>query len=111
MKPLTVILLTAALVPAGCGMQVDVTKTGKGYHAPTRPADVEVLMLDPTRPYVELGTVSVLRCDPTEIARMHNALRAKAAPLGAHAVVLINSGVDEDDKLWATGAAVRYTDQ
>ncbi len=51
-----------------------------------------------------------MRCEPTEVARMHNALRAKAAPLGADAVVLINSGIDENGKLWATGAAVRYTD-
>jgi len=111
MRPMTLIMLSAALLLAGCGMQVDVTKTGKGYQAPTRPADVDVLMLGPSRPYTELGAVSVLRCLPTDVARMHNALRAKAAPLGADAVILINSGIDANGDLWATGAAIGYTDK
>jgi len=93
------------------GMQVDVTKTAKGLNPPSKPDDIEILMLRPTRDYVELGTVSVHNCPLGDKARMHNALRAKTASLGADAVVLQNSGIYRDGDfyyLWATGAAIKY---
>jgi hypothetical protein len=45
---------------------------------------------------------------------MHNAIRAKTAPLGAHAVIITDSGivvVRNAPKLWSTGFALRYSDQ
>jgi hypothetical protein len=114
MRNLALLLALAGFSTAGCGMKVDVTKTAKGFHAPTNPDDVEILMMRPAKPYVELGTVSVYDCNPSDTARMHNALRAKAAPLGANAVVLINSGIDVSGYapvLWATGAAIRYSEE
>lgn len=69
-----------------------------------------------TRPdvdYVELATVSTTNWAPSETAKMHNLLRAKTAPLGAHAVVITNSGilrVGDRDVLWATGVAIKYKD-
>jgi hypothetical protein len=101
-----------ALVGVGCAT-VDVTKTAKGFYEPTRPDDVDILMSRPDRSYVELATVSTTNWNPKETAKMHNAMRAKTAPLGAHAVVITDSGivvVRNSAKLWSTGFALRYKD-
>lgn len=104
------------IVCAGCMTgcaQVDVTKTAKGYFEPTRADDIEILMTRPNREFIELGTVSTSNWQPKETAKMHNALRAKTAPLGANAVVITDSGiiiVNNSPKLWSTGFALRYKD-
>ena len=100
-------LLGAALL-AGCAT-TDVTKTGKGHYDATNPNNVEILMTKPNRTFVELGSVSAAKFKPKQTAIMHNAFRSKAAALGADAVFIINSGIDEKGHLWATGVAVRYT--
>ncbi|TWT45125.1 hypothetical protein RAS1_15470 [Phycisphaerae bacterium RAS1] len=110
MKKLIGCILLTTL--AGCAT-VDVTKTAKGFYSPTRPDDVEILMSRPDRHYTELATVSTTNWDPSETAKMHNAIRAKSAPLGAHAVVITDSGVvvvRNSPKLWATGFALRFGD-
>ena len=90
MKRLSVlgILTLGVLLGTGCAT-VDVTKTAKGFFSPTRPADVEILMTLPQREYSELATVATANWRPSETAKMHNAMRAKTAPLGAHAVVIL----------------------
>lgn len=96
----------------GCAT-VDVTKTAKGYFEPTRPDDVEILMTVPQRRYQELATVSTANWNPNQTAKMHNALRAKSAPLGADAVVLNQSGIvikNNQPKMWSTGFALIYKD-
>lgn len=104
------LLITVAAV--GCAPVVDVTKTSKGFHAPTNPNDVEVLMLKPDRKFVELGAISTYNWPMTETAKMHNALRAKSAPLGANAVIILGSGLVPGSGgsgiLWVTGVAIRY---
>ena len=106
--PTMVVLGLIALVATSCAV-VDVTKTSKGVYPATDPNEVEILMTKPDKPYVELATVSTRNWNPGSTAKMHNALRAKAAPLGASAVILLNSGIDYNGYLWSTGAAVRYT--
>ncbi|MBA2271217.1 MAG: hypothetical protein H0W20_11575 [Chthoniobacterales bacterium] len=104
------ILLAATLLSVSCAT-VDVTKTAKGYHAPTNPNNVEILMTVPTRPFIELGTVTVTNVPVRNEAKMHNAIRAKAAPLGANAVVIQSQGIIPalgGGTRWATGAALRY---
>lgn len=104
------IACVSCLLSFGCAT-VDVTKTVKGYYDATRPDDVEILMTVPGRKYIELATVSTTNWDPKETAKMHNALRAKSAPLGAHAVVITQSGVvvvRNTPKLWSTGFALRF---
>jgi len=86
---------------------VDVTKTAKGHHEPTDPNDVAILMTVPDSQYVELGTVTTTRWNPSQTAKMHNALRAKTAPLGANAVILTDTGRDVNGYLWANGVAIR----
>lgn len=96
----------------GCAT-VDVTKTAKGFYSPTRADDVEILMSRPERKYVELGTVSTSNWSPKDTAKMHNAIRAKTAPLGADAVVITDSGIvviRNSPSLWATGFALHFTD-
>lgn len=103
------LLLSLAVV--GCA-NVDITKTAKGAFSPTDPNNVEILTALPRdRAYEEIATISTTEWSPSESAKMHNALRAKAAPLGADAVVLSNSGIDPRGYLWSTGAAIRFKDR
>lgn len=91
---------------------VDVTKTASGFYNPTDPNAVEILKTKPERKFVELGTVTVSGFDSRETAKMHNAIRAKAAPLGANAVILTDEGLMPAGwgtyERWATGVAIRY---
>jgi len=90
---------------------VDVTKTSKGFYDPTNASDVEILKTRPDRHYEELGTVTVTGFKPEEAAKMHNAVREKAAALGANAVILTEEGMVQDGwglKRWATGVAIRF---
>lgn len=99
-----------SMLVVGCAT-VDVTKTGKGYYTPTNPSDVEILKTLPNRPYEEVGTVSAMKFDADESAKMHNAIRVKAAPLGANAVVLTDEGIWDNGRRWATGVALHYKDE
>ena len=65
-------------------------------------------MTKPERNYIELATISTGQWKPSDTANMHKALRAKAAPLGADAVVLLNSGINDKGEFWSTGMAIRY---
>lgn len=118
---LSALFFAFIMVAVGCvdiegGMQVDVIKTAKGFDSPSKPDDIEILMLRPTKDYVELGAVTVSSCPLGDKARLFNALRAKSAPLGADAVVLQSAVIYNVDVgrvkvpyLWATGAAIKYT--
>jgi hypothetical protein len=105
-------LLLAIFTFIGCA-SVDVTKTGKGYYPPTNPNEVEILMTIPSRPYEELASVTTTGHEMRAEAKMHNAIRAKAAPLGAHAVILKDQGIIPTGmgggQRWAMGVAIRYT--
>ena len=104
--------LTLLAWTAGCAATVDVTKTHKGSYDPTDPNEVEVLKTRPERSYEELGTVTASGFSPSDTAKLHNGVRAKAAELGAHAVILTEEGLIPDGwggaKKWATGVAIRY---
>ena len=96
----------------GCAT-VTVTKTGKGYFKPTDPDEVEILITVPertTREFIELATVTTQKWSTNDTAKMHNSLRAKCAPLGANAVILGSSGIDNNGDFWASGVAIRYKD-
>lgn len=83
----SLLALIAVIAFNSCG-SVDVTKTATGYHEPTNPASVKILRTMPEYSFTELGTVDVTGFTPRDTAKMHNAIRAKAAPLGATAVIL-----------------------
>jgi hypothetical protein len=95
---------------AACA-EVDITKTNKGFFDPTNPNDVDILKTRPDKPFVELGTVTATNFAPSDSAVMHNAIRSKAAALGASAVILTEEGIIPagfGPKRWATGVAIRY---
>ena len=101
-----------ALLSTGCAT-VDVTKTAKGFFSATRADDVDILMTLPDRKYTELATVSTTNWHPRETAKMHNAMRAKTAPLGANAVIILESGIvvtRNRQYMWTSGVALRYKD-
>ena len=91
---------------------VDVTKTAKGFHDKTDPNEIQILKTIPEKSYLELGTVTVTGFPPNDTAKMHNAIRAKSANLGANAVILTDEGMVRDGwaglRRWATGVAIRY---
>lgn len=103
----------ACLVLAACS-EVDITKTATGYYTPTRADDIQILMTKPDRAFVELGSVTVTGFDSDETAKEHNAIRQKAAGLGADAVILTTEGIERDiwgnHARWATGVAIRFKD-
>jgi hypothetical protein len=99
-------LACISMTVAGCQV-VTVTKTAKGYFEPTKADDIQILMTRPDKPYEELATVSTNAWAPGSDASMHNALRAKCAPIGATAVVITSSGVDRG-YAWTSGVAIRY---
>jgi len=99
------------LIVCGCA-EVNVTKTAKGYFAPTTPDEIEILVTVPLhRDYTELATVTTKHWETKDTAKMHNSLRAKCAPLGANAVILGSSGIDYNGYFWASGVAIRYKDK
>ena len=110
MKRLFITTLAAVFMTAGCAT-VDVTKTGKGFHEATQASSVDIWKTLPESKYEELGTVTVTGFKVSETAKMHNAIRAKAAALGANAVVLTEEGIIPGGfnlKKWATGVAISY---
>lgn len=107
----TLALITSIALLSGCAV-VDVTKTAKGFYNPTNPNDVQILKTVPQQKYIELGTVAVNGFQVSDTAKMHNAIRAKAAPLGANAVILTTDGMIPGAygtaTIWATGVAIRF---
>lgn len=103
-------IFSALVFLAGCA-SVDVTKTAKGFYQPTNPNNIEILKTKPNKDFDELGTVTVSGFDSNESAKMHNAIRAKTATLGANAVILTEEGLYREGvgfKRWATGVAIFY---
>ena len=103
-------ILGIGVVLAGCA-SVDVTKTSKGFLQPTDPNNIEILKTVPSRSYEELGTVTVTGFDVEDVAKMHNAIRAKSAALGADAVILTQEGILSttwSTKRWGIGVAIHY---
>lgn len=87
------------------------TKTAQGTFSATNPNTIEILKTKPEKPYIELATFTVTGYSATESAKMHNALREKAAPLGANAVIITSEGIASrtfGNDQWATGVAVRF---
>jgi len=112
MKTFAKFTMLAASIALGACASVDVTKTAKGFYQATDPNTVEILKTRPAKGYEELGTITVTGFNADETAKMHNAIRAKSAPLGANAVILTEEGLVKDGmfsyKRWATGVAIVY---
>lgn len=88
---LSLVVLTIGLV--SCAGTVDVVKTSKGVYPATVASQIEILKTRPDKAYEELATVDALGFPIKGIAKMHNALRGKAAPLGANAVLITDEGL------------------
>ncbi len=96
---------------ASCAGTVDVVKTGKGIYSPSAPSEIDILKTRPDKAYEELATVDALNFPIKGVAKMHNALRAKAAPIGANAVLITDEGVINNGwgiVRFCSGVALRY---
>lgn len=106
-----IIISTIAISALSACANVDVTKTSQGYFSATDPNTIDVLKTRPEKVYTELGTITVSGFSASETAKMHNAIREKAAPLGANAVILTEEGLISRTfgmDRWATGVAIRF---
>ena len=87
-------------------------ETAKGFRNPTNPSEVMILKTRPEQSYEELGVLTVTGFAPSDTAKMHNAIRAKSAPLAADAVIITDEGIYTDP--WAgpvkhaSGVAIAY---
>jgi hypothetical protein len=96
---------------ASCVGTVTVVKTAKGVYPATSPSGIDILKTKPERKFEELATVDAMNFPPEGIAKMHNALRAKAAPIGANAVLITDEGLISGGwgtVRFASGVALRY---
>lgn len=84
---------------------VSITKTGKGFHDPTNPSEVEIRGTVPKENYEELGMVSGNIFGGGETS--YNELRKKAAALGADAVI-INNQTPIGMRTILNGVAIKY---
>ena len=102
----------ATLLGAVSCATVDITKTAKGFRNPTNPSAVMILKTRPEQSYEELGVLTVPGFAPSDTAKMHNAIRAKSAPLGADAVIITDEGIYTDPWAgpvkYASGVAIAY---
>ncbi|MCE2964840.1 MAG: hypothetical protein LW855_03510 [Alphaproteobacteria bacterium] len=98
------------LVLSACA-SIDVTKTSSSIYDATDPNTVEILKTKPDYKYEELGTLTVTGFGSDQTAKMYNSMRAKAAPLGATAVIITDEGLvpkafGSYDR-WGSAVAVR----
>jgi hypothetical protein len=101
-----VLSLAVITLLASCS-HVRVTKTGMGIYPPTNPGTVEIRATVPQdRPYDEIAMVSgdLFGTDP---AGAYNSIRAKAAQVGADAVILTNQ-TPIGSRTIISGAAIKY---
>ncbi len=103
-------IASALLILSACA-SVNVTKTSSSIYDPTDPNIVEILKTTPDYKYEELGTLTVTGFDADQTAKMYNAIRAKAAPLGATAVIITDEGLVPHGfgsyERWGSAVAVR----
>lgn len=112
MKNLALSLTAVSLLlVSGCVGTVTAVQTAKGSFASTNPNEIEILKTRPEKTFIELGSVDASNFGITEVAKMHNALRGKAATLGANAVIITSENVYDNG--WgpvkaASGVAIKY---
>ena len=103
--------IIATFVLASCAT-VHVTKTGSGFYEPVSPASVQILKTKPDRPYTELAVMDISGFNVTDTAKMHNAIRTKAGPIGADAVIITDTSMVPDGwggtTKYASAVAIKY---
>lgn len=99
--------LFLSLLLAGC-TSVDVAPRPGLKRDATAPDNVQILRTPPTRPFEEIGGISVMGYSKENTAAMERDIRAKAAGIGADAVVINSEGftIPMPRRHWATGVAI-----
>jgi len=69
---------------------------------------VVILFGKPPRAYVEVGNVSALKTQPVPGETWQDAFQKQAAGLGADAVKVDTSALDNNTVTFVTGTAIRY---
>lgn len=111
MKTKSILLAVVASLSLASCATVDITKTGSGYFSPKSASSVRILKTRPSENYSEIATVDVQGFSPRQTAKMHNAIRAKAGPIGADAVIITDEGILQSGfsvVKYASGVAIKY---
>jgi hypothetical protein len=74
----------------------------------TNPGNVAILFGNPPKSFVEVGTVSTPKTQPTAGETWQHSLQKQAAARGADAVLVDNSTLDNSNSPMVTGKAIRY---
>ena len=127
-RPTPTIWLACILLATACsGVQVHSKRyLGVPSYPPSDPARVAILHEEPTRPHVRLGEVTLEPRGNPGVPRMEEALRERAAALGADAAILVADRTQEMGSVvigpwWApteepiygrviVAVAIKYTD-
>jgi hypothetical protein len=98
---LACVLLSLSLL-AGC------ESTSPNQTAATNPGKVVILFGKPPKAYVELGPVSALKAQPVPGETWQDALQKQAAGLGADAIKVDPTALDNPTANFVSGTAIRY---
>jgi len=106
------LLLTIAIVSCGTlGGGTGVTKTSDEVYEPTDPNSIEIFISQkPTRDYMEIGTISVLRVKspvfptPRPAEKIKEEMKQKAAEIGGNAII----NYRESGEANMVGTIIRY---
>jgi hypothetical protein len=98
----------ATLSCALLGLMLLVGCQSAGNSSMTNPGRVVILFGKPPKSYVEVGTVSTPKTQPNPGDTWQSALQKQAAGLGADAVLVDTSTLDNNTTPMVTGRAIRY---
>ena len=93
------------------------TRTSADLYQPTDAAAVQILFEKPARPYKIIGQVSSYGAALASEDAVYRAMQKEAAELGAHAILIQGTGVQEvqqwgdENHKRAQALALRWTDQ
>lgn len=105
------LLLLLLCLFTGCASTVEISKITTDAYRPTRAETVEILKIKPDRPYKQIADVSAMQWPNGQSAQMFSAIRAKAAAVGADAVLITDEQTFRRDFVLyrsVTGVALKW---
>ncbi|MDB6124418.1 MAG: hypothetical protein JWQ71_3411 [Pedosphaera sp.] len=105
MKTIFILFLAGAAL-IGCATR-DINNNTE-QRVMTDPGRVVILFSKPQKSFVELGTVTTLKSQPRERQSWQTVLREQAGAMGADAVLVDTSTLNNSNTPMVTGTGIRY---
>jgi hypothetical protein len=102
-----ILMLLSLAVVAGCATP-DTNTNITERRALTDPTRVVLLFTRPVQPFFELGAVSTLKVQPQSRQSWQTVLREQAGRMGADAVIIDTSTLNNSNTPMVTGTAIQY---